>query len=95
MPTPAPARKPSEEKAAPAGAGAIAAAPSVRRLARELGVDLADVAGTGDAGRILTEDVRAHAEAGSEEPTAPPAPAGKNASGLCWFRTRTAPCRPG
>ncbi|KHG66418.1 branched-chain alpha-keto acid dehydrogenase subunit E2 [Thermus sp. 2.9] len=36
----------------------IPAAPSIRRLARELGVDLAGVRGTGLAGRITEEDVR-------------------------------------
>jgi pyruvate dehydrogenase E2 component (dihydrolipoamide acetyltransferase) len=36
------------------------AAPSVRRAARELGVDLHDVRGTGQGGRISVEDVKAH-----------------------------------
>ena len=35
------------------------AGPAVRRLARELGVDLGRVAGTGDGGRITKEDVMA------------------------------------
>jgi pyruvate dehydrogenase E2 component (dihydrolipoamide acetyltransferase) len=38
------------------------AAPSVRRIARELGVDINQVTGTGDAGRISVEDVKAHAK---------------------------------
>ena len=38
------------------------AAPSVRRMARELGVDINEVPGTGDAGRISVEDVKAHAK---------------------------------
>jgi pyruvate dehydrogenase E2 component (dihydrolipoamide acetyltransferase) len=38
------------------------AAPSVRRMARELGVDVNQVAGTGPAGRISIEDVKAHAK---------------------------------
>jgi pyruvate dehydrogenase E2 component (dihydrolipoamide acetyltransferase) len=38
------------------------AAPSVRRLARELGVDINTVPGTGLAGRISIEDVKAHAK---------------------------------
>jgi pyruvate dehydrogenase E2 component (dihydrolipoamide acetyltransferase) len=41
---------------------AAPAAPSVRRMARELGVDIGEVAGTGDEGRISIEDVKAHAK---------------------------------
>jgi pyruvate dehydrogenase E2 component (dihydrolipoamide acetyltransferase) len=37
--------------------GAVPAAPSVRRYARELGVDLAEVRGTGPGGRIGPDDV--------------------------------------
>ena len=37
--------------------GAIRAAPAARRRARELGVDLAQVRGTGPGGRITVEDV--------------------------------------
>jgi pyruvate dehydrogenase E2 component (dihydrolipoamide acetyltransferase) len=36
------------------------AAPSVRRTARELGVDISEVHGTGPNGRISVEDVKAH-----------------------------------
>jgi pyruvate dehydrogenase E2 component (dihydrolipoamide acetyltransferase) len=36
------------------------AAPSVRRMARELGVDIDQVAGTGPNGRVSIEDVKAH-----------------------------------
>jgi len=46
---------------APAGAEAFKAAhasPSVRKFARELGVDLARVAGTGPKGRVLQDDVQ-------------------------------------
>src|SRR5579883_3144162 len=39
----------------------VPAAPAVRRLARELGVDLYSVAGSGSGGRVLKEDVRAYA----------------------------------
>jgi len=38
------------------------AAPSVRRMARELGVDIDQVSGTGPDGRISIEDVKAHAK---------------------------------
>ncbi|MGE0706028.1 MAG: 2-oxo acid dehydrogenase subunit E2 [Vicinamibacterales bacterium] len=44
-------------------APAAPAAPSVRRMARELGVDINSVAGTGEAGRISIDDVKAHAKA--------------------------------
>lgn len=38
------------------------ASPSTRRLANELGVDLQQVEGTGDGGRVVEEDVRRFAE---------------------------------
>jgi pyruvate dehydrogenase E2 component (dihydrolipoamide acetyltransferase) len=38
------------------------AAPSVRKMARELGVDIDQVPGSGPGGRISTEDVKAHAK---------------------------------
>jgi pyruvate dehydrogenase E2 component (dihydrolipoamide acetyltransferase) len=47
--------RPADEPSAPA-------APSVRRMARELGVDIDDVVGTGDEGRISIDDVKAHAK---------------------------------
>ena len=46
--------------AAPATKTLVPAAPSVRRMARELGVDITQVTGTGAAGRISAEDVKAH-----------------------------------
>jgi pyruvate dehydrogenase E2 component (dihydrolipoamide acetyltransferase) len=39
---------------------AAPASPSVRRLARELGLDINDVPGTGPSGRISEDDVKAH-----------------------------------
>ena len=60
-PKPAAAPKPP---AAPKPAGRRpAASPSARRLAAELGVDLADVEGSGPRGRIVEADVTAQAEA--------------------------------
>lgn len=41
--------------------GPVAATPAVRRLAKELGVDLSDVPGTGPGGRVTNEDLSAAA----------------------------------
>ncbi len=41
---------------------AVPAAPSTRRLAREIGVDIYEVKGTGPGGRISEDDVKAHAK---------------------------------
>lgn len=41
----------------------IPAAPHVRRLAREVGVDIYEVKGSGPGGRISEDDVKAHAKA--------------------------------
>jgi pyruvate dehydrogenase E2 component (dihydrolipoyllysine-residue acetyltransferase) len=72
--TPAPA----EAAAAPAsegnGGGPVYASPAVRRIARELGVDLHQVTGSGRKGRIVKEDVQAFADRGPSAP-APPTPA--------------------
>ncbi|MFT4882233.1 MAG: pyruvate dehydrogenase E2 component (dihydrolipoamide acetyltransferase), partial [Salinirussus sp.] len=50
------------------GGDRVFAAPSTRRYAREQGVDLADVEGTGPGGRVLQEDVDAFLEAQRAEP---------------------------
>ena len=41
----------------------VPAAPSVRRFARELGIDITDVSGSGAGGRITSEDVKEHVKA--------------------------------
>lgn len=46
----------------PAAQGKALASPAVRRLARELSIDLSKVPGSGDKGRVYKEDVRAFAE---------------------------------
>ena len=45
--------------------GRVFAAPTARRLARELGVDIATVEGSGPGGRVSDADVRAAAEGGA------------------------------
>jgi pyruvate dehydrogenase E2 component (dihydrolipoamide acetyltransferase) len=58
---PAPRPEPTRaESAASTAAGSAPAAPSVRRFARELGVDIGAVSGSGPGGRINQEDVKAH-----------------------------------
>jgi pyruvate dehydrogenase E2 component (dihydrolipoamide acetyltransferase) len=72
---PAPAAPPREAPAAPtqpsppveapaqrASRIPAAASPSVRRLAREVGVDISEVAGSGAGGRISIEDIKNHAQ---------------------------------
>ena len=65
-PAAAPAPKTEAPKAAPAPAAEVAqtgdvyAGPAVRKLARQLGVDMGKVSGTGPRGRLLKDDVRAY-----------------------------------
>ncbi|MGH3008188.1 MAG: dihydrolipoamide acetyltransferase family protein [Gaiellaceae bacterium] len=56
-----------ETAAAPSGNGRIKASPLARRLARERGIDLASLSGTGPEGRIVAEDVE-HGETGAPIP---------------------------
>jgi pyruvate dehydrogenase E2 component (dihydrolipoamide acetyltransferase) len=55
------------------------APPSIRRVAREIGLDLRKVAGTGSGGRIVWEDIRAHIARletlATRKPAAPAGPA--------------------
>lgn len=69
---PAPAAAPTEPDAVPsaqpaqapaASTGEVRASPIARRLARERGVDLAAITGTGPGGRIVEADVLAAADA--------------------------------
>ena len=62
----------------------VLASPAVRRLARSLGIDLKEVEGTGEEGRILKEDIESYEEEDQEQeevhapvqPQAPVAPSG-------------------
>ena len=53
----APPTSPSE---APPGRPPAPAAPSIRRLARELGVDIVEISGSGPGGRITEADIKTH-----------------------------------
>ena len=69
----APAAKPAKAAPEPAKpAGRIMASPRAKKLAANLGMDLATVTGTGPAGKITEQDVQ---KAASAKPAAPAAPA--------------------
>ena len=60
--------------AAPRAPGEVVpSTPGARKLAANLGVDIAAVAATGPRGRVVEADVRAHAEQRSDAPPAEPA----------------------
>jgi len=69
---PAVPAKPAVEKPALVSEHALAT-PAVRALAKELGVDVNKVAGTGPEGRVLEKDVRQAVEAKPAEPEKKPA----------------------
>jgi len=91
-PQPSPASAPSTQPSPASGRGSGAAideqafrvahaSPSVRAIARELGVDLARVAGSGPKSRILVEDVRAYVKKVLSGMAAPAAAGGGAISG--------------
>jgi pyruvate dehydrogenase E2 component (dihydrolipoamide acetyltransferase) len=72
---PAPATEPAPARTN--GGGPIYASPSARRMARELGVDLRSVTGSGRKGRITKDDVQSLADGkGAATPAAAPAGGG-------------------
>lgn len=68
---PTPQREPLEE-IAPREDEMIKASPLARKFARDAGIDLAQVEGSGPSGRIVEEDVRRHIEGGRKKAPAPP-----------------------
>ncbi|NEK85224.1 2-oxo acid dehydrogenase subunit E2 [Blastococcus saxobsidens] len=74
---------PAEGSAPPLGSGdgRVRAVPKARKVARELGVDLSRVTGSGNRGVIRVRDVREAAQRSggqAAEPAAAPAPAGRS-----------------
>lgn len=77
-PTPAapvaPAATPAAAQAAAPTGGKQIVTPRARRLAKEMGVDLAGIVGTGPSGRVTEDDVRAAASGAPSTGAAPAAP---------------------
>ncbi|TWT67827.1 2-oxo acid dehydrogenase subunit E2 [Crateriforma conspicua] len=75
----APVQPPVAAPVAPPSGAVIAAGPAIRRFAREVGVDLSRVQGSGESGRITREDVlavvRATSGAARQQAAAPNAAA--------------------
>jgi pyruvate dehydrogenase E2 component (dihydrolipoamide acetyltransferase) len=71
----APAPKEEKRVSEPTTNGRIKASPLARRLARERGIDLAAIRGTGPEGRIVAEDVE-RSEVSAPAPKAEPAEVG-------------------
>lgn len=68
----APAPAPESARPSKISPSSLPAAPSVRRLARERGVNLASIKGTGPNGRILATDVQAPAKEAAAPPRTEP-----------------------
>jgi pyruvate dehydrogenase E2 component (dihydrolipoamide acetyltransferase) len=77
---------PAGPSEAPSAAG-IAAPPSVRRLARELGVELGQVKGSEAGGRITAEDVKAYVRERTRRAGAPSSQSGQNKGGTVFTTT--------
>lgn len=85
-PTPAPVAAPAAvtepATAEPVTSGEVYAGPAVRMLARELGVDLAQVAGTGPKGRIQKDDVSNFVKKVMQNKDSAAAPAATGGAGI-------------
>jgi pyruvate dehydrogenase E2 component (dihydrolipoamide acetyltransferase) len=83
---PAQTAPPGPSESPGSGAG-IAAPPSVRRLARELGVELGQVKGSEAGGRITAEDVKAYVRERTRRAGAPSSQSGQNKGGTVFTTT--------
>lgn len=95
-PPPAPVAAPAAPVASSESGGVIPAGPAVRRFAREVGVDLNRVSGTGEGGRITRDDVLSAVRAASQSAGQPVAAAPTQASpNVAPASARTVSDRPG
>jgi pyruvate dehydrogenase E2 component (dihydrolipoamide acetyltransferase) len=65
------------EAAARSKAAQVPASPGTRRLAREIGIDITEVSGSGSGGRVTSEDVKAFARERGGRAAAPPSGTGR------------------
>src|SRR5690606_5449563 len=72
-PASATAAQPSEETPAPDGNGRIKASPLAKKIAKDKGVDLKLVQGSGDGGRIIKKDIDNYTPAPAKSAEAPAA----------------------
>ena len=82
VPTQAPAPAPVPTPSVELGQSGSHASPSVRKFARELGVTIASVKGTGPKGRITQDDVQAFVKSVMSGASAPAATSGGSLGGL-------------
>jgi pyruvate dehydrogenase E2 component (dihydrolipoamide acetyltransferase) len=80
--TAAPAVSGAREADAPGAPAGAHAGPSVRRMARELGVDLSAVTASGPKGRITKDDLLGFLKGPAQAPAAAAAPAAAQGSGI-------------
>jgi pyruvate dehydrogenase E2 component (dihydrolipoamide acetyltransferase) len=73
-PPPSSSAAASETQAASEGHERVKASPVARRLAKEQGIDLTAIQGSGPGGRIVKKDVKAAAASAPEVPAAAPTP---------------------
>ncbi len=86
-PAPAVAKAAPPAAAAPSSSGSsvpanqVAAGPAIRRLAREVGIDLGTVTGSGDLGRITRDDLMQAVRSGGSQRSATAVSAGQQSDG--------------
>jgi len=76
-----PTAAPATPAAKPASGGLVLATPSVRKLAREKGIDISEIAGSGKNGRITRDDVLGFTSGGAAKAAAPAAEASTVSTG--------------
>jgi pyruvate dehydrogenase E2 component (dihydrolipoamide acetyltransferase) len=94
-PAPPPAAAPAPAVAAREEEEETRSSPLVRKIAREHGVSLSQISGTGLGGRITKQDIMAFIEHPSSAPAAPSAPAPQPASASATARPAAPATYPG